>query len=289
MSAEKLINWKKIKVFMKSKYRLVILNDTTFGEKLSLRLSPIGILMGMVAITILMTTLVISLVAFTSLREYIPGYGSISERKQILALTMKTDSIEQSLEEREMYINNVLHVLQDSLERRSEKPKKDTSGKYKNVDVDPGISDKQFREEYEQNKSSVASFTNPKLKGLSELVFFAPVKGLVISSYNIKEEHYGVDIVTKVDEKVKNVLDGTVVFTGFSAQDGYVIHIQHSNNITSIFKHNSELLKKTGDRLSAGDVVAVVGNTGDRSKGPHLHFELWYNGIPIDPQDCITF
>lgn len=274
---------------MKSKYRLVILNDTTFGEKLSLRLSPIGILMGMLAITILMTTLVISLVAFTSLREYIPGYGSISERKQILALTMKTDSIEQSLEEREMYINNVLHVLQDSLERRSEKPKKDTSGKYKNVDVDPGISDKQFREEYEQNKSSVASFTNPKLKGLSELVFFAPVKGLVISSYNIKEEHYGVDIVTKVDEKVKNVLDGTVVFTGFSAQDGYVIHIQHSNNITSIFKHNSELLKKTGDRLSAGDVVAVVGNTGDRSKGPHLHFELWYNGIPIDPQDCITF
>jgi len=289
MSAEKLSNWKKIKVFMKSKYRLVILNDTTFGEKLSLRLSPIGILMGMVAITILMTTLVISLVAFTSLREYIPGYGSISERKQILALTMKTDSIEQSLEEREMYINNVLHVLQDSLERRSEKPKKDMSGKYKNVDVDPGISDKQFREEYEQNKSSVASFTNPKLKGLSELVFFAPVKGLVISSYNIKEEHYGVDIVTKVDEKVKNVLDGTVVFTGFSAQDGYVIHIQHSNNITSIFKHNSELLKKTGDRLSAGDVVAVVGNTGDRSKGPHLHFELWYNGIPIDPQDCITF
>lgn len=289
MSAEKLSNWKKIKVFMKSKYRLVILNDTTFGEKLSLRLSPIGILMGMLAITILMTTLVISLVAFTSLREYIPGYGSISERKQILALTMKTDSIEQSLEEREMYINNVLHVLQDSLERRSEKPKKDTSGKYKNVDVDPGISDKQFREEYEQNKSSVASFTNPKLKGLSELVFFAPVKGLVISSYNIKEEHYGVDIVTKVDEKVKNVLDGTVVFTGFSAQDGYVIHIQHSNNITSIFKHNSELLKKTGDRLSAGDVVAVVGNTGDRSKGPHLHFELWYNGIPIDPQDCITF
>jgi len=289
MSAEKLSNWKKIKVFMKSKYRLVILNDTTFGEKLSLRLSPIGILTGMLAITILMTTLVISLVAFTSLREYIPGYGSISERKQILALTMKTDSIEQSLEERELYINNVLHVLQDSLEKRSERPKKDTSGKYKNVDVDPGISDKQFREEYEQNKSSVASFTNPKLKGLSELVFFAPVKGLVISSYNIKEEHYGVDIVTKVDEKVKNVLDGTVVFTGFSAQDGYVIHIQHSNNLTSIFKHNSELLKKTGDRLSAGDVVAVVGNTGDRSKGPHLHFELWYNGIPIDPQDCITF
>lgn len=274
---------------MKSKYRLVILNDTTFGEKFSLRLSPLGILTGSLALTILMTTLVISLVAFTSLREYIPGYGSISERKQILALTMKTDSIEQSLEEREMYINNILHVLQDSLERKTEKPKKDTSGKYKNVDVNPGISDKQFREEYEQNKSSVASFTNPKLKGLSEIVFFAPVKGLVISSYNIKEEHYGVDLVTKADEKVKNVLDGTVVFTGFSAQDGYVIHIQHSNNLTSIYKHNSELLKKTGDRLSAGDVIAVVGNTGERSKGPHLHFELWYNGIPIDPQDCVSF
>lgn len=274
---------------MRSKYRLVILNDLSFAEKFSLRLSPLGILTGVLAITIIMTTLVISLVAFTSLKEYIPGYGSISERKQILALTIKTDSIEKSLEDREIYINNVLNVLQDSLERRTEKPKKDTSGKYKNVDVNPGNSDKQFREEYEQNKSSVASFTNPKLKGLSELVFFTPVKGMVISSYNIKEKHYGVDLVTKADEKVMNILDGTVVFTGFSAQDGYVIHVQHSNNLTSIFKHNAELLRKTGDRLTAGDVIAVVGNTGERSKGPHLHFELWYNGIPINPQDCISF
>ncbi|MBA3705743.1 MAG: M23 family metallopeptidase, partial [Bacteroidetes bacterium] len=100
---------------------------------------------------------------------------------------------------------------------------------------------------------------------------------------------FGVDVVTKQDEMVKSTLEGTVVFTGFSAKDGYVIQIQHSNNLTSIYKHNAEILKKTGDRIKSGEAISVVGNTGELSKGPHLHFELWYNGIPINPQDCISF
>jgi murein DD-endopeptidase MepM/ murein hydrolase activator NlpD len=135
----------------------------------------------------------------------------------------------------------------------------------------------------------VAALTNPKLKGLSEMVFYTPVKGLIISSYNLTEDHFGVDIVTKADEIIKSTLDGTVVFTGYSAEDGYVIHVQHSNNLTSIYKHNAELLKKTGERIKSGEAISVVGNTGDKSKGPHLHFELWYNGIPINPQECIAF
>jgi murein DD-endopeptidase MepM/ murein hydrolase activator NlpD len=290
MVTEKQGRWQRFRTFLRSKYRLVILNDNTFGERFSLRLSPLSLLTGMIALTILMTTLVISLVAFTPLREYIPGYGNIAERKQILALSSKADSIEDLIEARDVYINNVLNVMNDSLEKRTEKPKKDTTGKYSKIDIGPGLSDKEFREDYEANKNnSIAMLTNPKLKGLSELVFFAPVKGIVISSYNLREEHYGIDVVTKQDEMVKTVLDGTVVFTGFSAQDGYVMHIQHSNNLTSIYKHNSEILKKTGERIKSGEAIAVVGNTGERSKGPHLHFELWYNGIPINPQDCIAF
>ncbi|MBK9284523.1 MAG: M23 family metallopeptidase [Sphingobacteriaceae bacterium] len=289
MSEVKPSRWKKFVSGLKSRYRLVILNDTTYGEKLSIRLTPLGIIIGITAITILMTTLVISLVAFTSLKEYIPGYGNIAERKKILELTFKTDSIEQSLQDKEAYMMNILNVLHDSLERKSPKPLKDTSGRFKNVNVEPGKSDKLFREDYEQNKSSIASFSNPKLKGISELVFFTPVKGIIVSAFNVKEEHFGLDLVTKEDETVKNVLDGTVVFTGFSAEDGYVIHVQHSNNLTSIYKHNNNLLKKTGDRIKAGDVISIVGNTGELSKGPHLHLELWYNGIPIDPQDCIAF
>lgn len=290
MSGEKQSRWSRLGIFLRNKYRLVILNDSTFGEKFSLRLSPISLIVGILAITIVMTTLVISLVAFTPLREYIPGYGNITERKQILELTLRADSLEQDLNARDVYMDNILKVLKDSLQVKTDKPKKDTSGKYGKLNVDPSQVDKEFRENYEGNKNnSIATINNPKLKGLSELVFFTPIKGMVITAYNIKEAHYGIDLVTKENETVKTVLDGTVVFTGFSSQDGYVVQVQHSNNLTSIYKHNSEILKKTGDRIKSGEAIAVVGNTGERSKGPHLHFEMWYNGIPINPQDCIAF
>lgn len=290
MVVEKAKRWRRLRIFLNNKYRLVILNDNTFGEKFSWRLSPMSMIVGILAITIVMATLVISLVAFTPLREYIPGYGTVAERKQILNLTAKADSIEQILEARDTYMSNVLNVLNDKLETRSDKPKKDTTGKYSGVNTNPSGKDIEFRNDFENNKnSSVADISNSKLKGLTDLIFYTPVKGIITSSYNLSEEHFGVDIVTKPDEIIKSTLDGTIVFTGYSAEDGYVIHVQHTNNLTSIYKHNAELLKKTGDRIKSGEPIAIVGNTGEKSKGPHLHFELWYNGIPVNPQECVAF
>ncbi|MBA3681030.1 MAG: M23 family metallopeptidase [Bacteroidetes bacterium] len=274
--------------FLRSKYRLVILNDSTFGEKISLRLSPLGLITGIFAITIVMTTLVISLVAFTPLREYIPGYGTVSERKEILELTQKADSMEQTLEARAAYMNSILNVLNEKFETKTEKPKKDTTGKYAKVDTKASTNDIEFRNDYELNKNNSIA-TKAKYKGLSDLVFFTPAKGLITESFNVSQNHYGLDIVTKADETVKSTLDGTIVFTGFSAEDGNIIQVQHSNNLTSIYKHNSALLKKTGDRIKAGEAISVVGNTGEKSKGPHLHFELWFDGQPINPQDFVAF
>lgn len=289
MSEVKDKRWRRLAAFLKNRYRLVILSDATFGEKFSLRLSPWGIIIGVSAITIVMTTAVISLVAFTPLREYIPGYGDVTERKQIINLTSKADSIEQIISAWDVYMQNVLNVLNEKLETKTDKPKKDTTGKYSKLAVNASKTDMEFREDFEKNKNNSVAMSNPKLKGLADLVFYTPVKGLVISSYNVSDEHFGVDVVTKPDEIVKAALDGTIVFTGFSADDGYVIHVQHSNNLTSIYKHNSDLLKKPGEHVKSGEPIAVVGNTGEKSKGPHLHFELWYNGIPINPQDCVGF
>jgi murein DD-endopeptidase MepM/ murein hydrolase activator NlpD len=252
-------------------------------------MSPLSLIVGIMAITILMASLVISLVAFTPLREYIPGYGSVEERKQLLDLELKADSIENVLKDREQYMNSILKVLNDSLEKKTGRPVKDTTGKYKKLNIEPTKADREFRDQYEDNRNQVTAFSNPRLKGLSELVFFTPVKGIVIEPYNAAEEHFGIDVVTAQDEVIKTVLDGTIVFTGFSAQDGYVIQVQHSNNLTSIYKHCADILKKVGERIKSGDPLGVVGNTGERSKGPHLHFELWYNGIPINPQDCVGF
>lgn len=280
--------WKRFGAFLKSKYRLVILNDNTFGEKISLRLSPLGLITGIFAVTIVMTTLVISLVAFTPLREYIPGYGTVAERKQILDLSQKADSMEQTLQARAAYMNSILNVLNEKFETKTEKPKKDTTGKFANVNTKASANDLEFRKDIEENKNNSIA-TKPKYKGLSDLVFFTPVKGLISESFNLSENHYGLDIVTKPDETIKSTLDGTIVFTGFSAEDGNIIQVQHSNNLTSIYKHNSSLLKKTGDRIKAGEAISVVGNTGEKSKGPHLHFELWFDGQPINPQDFVAF
>ena len=282
--------WKRFLLFLRKKYRLVILNDATFGEKFSLRLTPWGIIIGISAITIVMTTLVISTIAFTPLCEYIPGYGNIAERKQILELNIKADSIEQAVESRDVYLNTVLNALEEKVEVKTQKPKKDTTGKFAKVNTKPSSTDLEFRNEYEDNKGKSAN-TLAKLKytGLGELVFFTPVKGLITESFNMSEDHFGVDIVTKPDEKIKTTLDGTIIFTGFSAGDGNVVQVQHSNNLISIYKHCSAFLKITGDRVKSGDAIAVVGNTGEKSRGPHLHFELWFNGSAINPQEFVAF
>lgn len=290
MTEPKNSRWKIFTDQLKNKYRLVILNDETFGETFSIRSSPLGLIIMIGAVTIIMTTLVISLVAFTSLREYIPGYGNISERRQILELSIKADSLQQTLSSRDWYMNNLVKVLSDSVERKSERPDKDTSGKYQKANTKPSEADVQFRKEVESEPSALQfAGAGSKRTPLANYLFFSPVKGMVTTSFNSVEEHYGVDVVAKKDEFIKSTLDGTVIYAGFTPKDGYIVEVQHENNMMSIYKHNSSVLKKPGDRVKSGEPIAIIGNTGENSKGVHLHFELWHNGLPINPEEFIVF
>lgn len=287
MVKEKQSFLQRTRKWLKTAYRLVILNDETFGEKFSLRLSPLSLIISLSAITIVMTTLIISLVALTPLREYIPGYGDVYDRKQLLRLTQRADSIEQTLVAKEEYMNNLIKVFTEKEEASPAKPKKDSLKDYSKINSDPSKADLEFRKEIEENKGATVSYVKPKV--LNELVFYSPVKGMVTTSYNIQEDHFGVDVVTKPDESIKAPLDGTIIYTGFTVEDGYIIHVQHSNNLMSVFKHNSRLNKRIGERVKTGEVISSVGNTGVNSKGPHMHFELWYNGTPVNPEEFVAF
>lgn len=291
MSEKKNTRWKIFTDQLRNKYRLVILNDESFAEKFSLRLSPLGIIVLISSITLVMTTLVISLVAFTPLREYIPGYGDVNERKDIMKISTKADSLEKTLAARDWYMQNLLNVFSGKTEGKPAKPTKDTTGKFKSVEVKPSVKDLQLRKDIETNQLQSTSEKVSAYKNniLSNFFFFTPVKGLITGSYNLKEEHFGVDIVAKENELIKSTLDGTVIFVGFTNEDGYVVQIQHANNLTSVYKHNSDITKKVGDFVQAGEPFAVIGNTGENSNGPHLHFELWYNGFAINPQDYVVF
>jgi murein DD-endopeptidase MepM/ murein hydrolase activator NlpD len=140
------------------------------------------------------------------------------------------------------------------------------------------------------DKFGLATIEKKKINtALSSTLFFPPVKGLVTNTFNSKSEHYGTDIVASANEVVKATLGGTVTMAGWTLETGYVIELQHENNIISLYKHNAELLKHIGDRVKAGEPIAIIGNSGELTTGPHLHFELWYNGTSLDPQQYITF
>lgn len=291
MSEKKNSRWKIFTNQLRNKYRLVILNDDSFAEKFSLRLSPLGLIILIASVTLVMTTLVISLVAFTSLREYIPGYGDVNERKDILELSAKADSLENTLASRDWYMQNLLNVFSGKTEGKPAKPAKDSTGKFQKVDIKPSDKDLQLRQDIETNQlqSTSEKVSAYRSNALRNFFFFSPVKGVVTTSYNVRDEHFGVDIAAKENELIKSTLDGTVIFVGFTSEDGYVVQIQHGNNLTSVYKHNSTITKKVGDFVKAGEPFAIIGNTGENSNGPHLHFEIWYNGFAVNPQDYVVF
>ena len=291
MSETKNSRWKIFTDQLRNKYRLVILNDDSFAEKFSLRLSPLGLIILLGSVTIIMTSIVISLVAFTPLREYIPGYGNVDDRKDIIILSAKADSLESTLASRDWYINNLLNVFSGKTEGKTAKPVKDSTGKYANIDIKPSDKDMKLRSDIENNQleSTSDKVSANKINSLSNFFFYTPIKGIITSSYNLKEEHFGIDIAAKENELIKATLDGTILFAGYTTNDGYVTQIQHNNNTTSVYKHQSNITKKVGDFVQAGEPIGVVGNTGENSKGPHLHFELWYNGFAINPQDYVVF
>ena len=290
MSEIKNSRWRIITNQLRNKYRLVILNDNSFAEKFSLRLSPLGLIILLSSITIIMTTLVIIIVAFTPFREYIPGYGNVGDRKDIISLSAKADSLESILESRDWYFNNLLNVLAGKTEGKTPKPAKDSTGKYEQIDIKPSEQDMKLRTEIESNQleSTSSKVSANRINALNNSFFFTPLNGIVTASFSIKEEHFGTDIVSKENEVIKATLDGTIIFAGFTYDDGYVIQIQHGNNLTSIYKHLSSITQKTGVYVKAGEPIGIVGNSGAHTTGPHLHFELWYNGFAINPQDYVV-
>ena len=291
MPESKNSRWKIFTDQLRSKYRLVILNDDSFAEKFALRLSPLGLIILLGSITIVMTTFVISIVAFTPLREYIPGYGNVNDRKELLSLSARADSLEKTLAARDWYMDNILKVFEGQAEGKPARPVRDSTGKYRNIDIKPSQEDLNLRNDIETNQLASTSdkVSANKIGAISHFFFFTPVKGIVTSSYNLRDQHFGIDIVAKEDALVKATLDGTVLFSGFTSDDGYVIQIQHANNLTSVYKHNASVTKHAGDYVKAGEPISVIGNTGENSTGPHLHFEIWYNGLALNPQDYVVF
>lgn len=275
---------------LKNKYRLVIMNDATFEEKLSFRLTPLNVFTAGGTILIVFITGLVAIIAFTPLREFIPGYSDVNTRKNALLAVLKTDSLENALLARDIYIQNIASILEGKITKEELDAKVDSALKYKNIFISKSPQDSILRAQIEsEDKYNIALKDETIRKSMSAYFFFAPLNGYVTASFNPREDHFGVDIVGPENEAIKATLEGTVVLASWTNDNGYVLQIQHTNNIISVYKHNSALLKKVGDYVKAGEPIAIIGSTGENSTGPHLHFELWYNGMPINPQEYIIF
>ena len=286
--------WEKIR----NRYRLVVMNNDTFEEKFSLKLTPLNIFIVAGLISITMIILTVSLVAFTPLREYIPGYGSeVNTRKELVNLTLKLDSLQYELALRASAMDNIKNIISGNVKETTPSPVSPKGGDAPSLKgkagegVTPSKEDSVFRAQVESQDKYSLTFSERKTgkESISNFFFFTPVKGMVTASFNTSQEHYGVDIAAKENERIKATLDGTVLFAGWTSETGYTIEVQHSNNLVSAYKHCSVLMKKAGQFVKAGEAIAVIGNSGEQTSGPHLHFELWYNGNAIDPQEYMVF
>ena len=225
------------------------------------------------------------------MNEFVPGKASGRLHKELIVITLKTDSLEKKLLENELYLKNITAIVngKDPITIQTE----DTT--VNNI-LEAELSFKKSKEDsllrIAVEAEDKISITAKKEKGnldLENILFFSPIKGVITNSFDRKEEHFGTDIVAKEDEPIKCVFDGVVVISHWTSETGYVIGVQHANGVFSLYKHNSILFKSVGEYVKSGEVIAVIGNSGDLSSGPHLHFELWYKGITVNPENYLSF
>jgi murein DD-endopeptidase MepM/ murein hydrolase activator NlpD len=283
---------KKLIDKLKEKYKLVILNDDTFEEKASFNASLWYLIIGTSAFAILLIFLTITTIRYTPLREYLSGVTDEDSRKTIVEAYGKVDSLEKVTKANDLYLNNLKNVINGEVSKDKLAKPKDVTKASDSIWLNQKISkeERELRSLIEsEGKFDLNAQNETERTGIASYAFFSPVKGKVTDAFDSKKQHYGLDVSSRKNESIKATLEGTVIFSNFTPETGYVIAIQHGNNLISFYKHCSVLLKKVGSFVRVGEVIAVVGNTGEYSTGPHLHFEIWFNGIAVNPQNYMTF
>lgn len=279
---------------MRHKSRLVVLNDDTFEEQFSLILSPLNVFTWGGVFLLIFAVLLTILIAFSPLREFIPGYADVNTRKMATYAAIRADSLQESLSETQMYLDNLKFILSGKKvgDADSSEIKSNLKVDINTISAKPSREDSILRKEVEKEERYNLSGIDKSNSNdpMYNFLLFTPLRGVVSSDFDESIRHFGVDIVPESkDASVKATYEGIVIQSSWTSEEGHVIYIQHQGNLISAYKHNSVVLKKTGDKVEAGEAIAIVGNSGELSSGPHLHFELWYKGVPVNPINYMVF
>ncbi len=276
---------------LKSKYQLVVYNEESLQEAFKFRLSRMNLFSYFGLLVIVIAVLVSLLFVFTPFGLLLPSQRNSELSRELFQNAILLDSLKKEIRIRDQYFENIQNIMLGRKINNYDNVQ-DTSYRHARLEFTRSKHDSILRQQIEKEEKQNLSVLKNKKTGsinLKNLHFFVPVKGIVTNGFDPENEHMAIDIVAQPNEPVLATLEGTVTLATWSLTEGYIIIIQHNYNIVSIYKHNSSLLKKVGDHVTAGEPIAIIGNTGELSTGPHLHFELWYNGTPINPEDYIAF
>ena len=284
---------KRSKLFSnwKHQYRITIFNDHTFQEVWKLRVNKKDFMTLVGSLILLLIVLVTVLIAFTPIRELIPGYPDGNERRLILMNAVMVDSIKKELDIRDRYFENMKRIISGEIPEDFSNSQ-DSSIGFQDITFTKSLEDSLLRKQIESEEEYSLTFGEQTSldENVSSMFFFPPLKGLISASFNPEKEHFGTDIVGSKGSVVHSTLEGTIIMASWTLETGYVIQIQHSDNLISVYKHNKEVLTSVGTYVKAGESIAVLGNSGELyTTGPHLHFELWLSGKPIDPEKYLLF
>ena len=272
----------------KFKYKLTIINENTLEEIVGIhvsKLNGVSVLLSVVTVVFLVTSLII---AFTPLKNYLPGYMNTEVREQVVTNALRADSLQWVLERQRMYIMNIQDIISGNVKVDSVSSIDSLTTARSEELMERTQAEEEFRKQYEETERyNLTTIDNaPAVTGL---IFFRPTRGILSSGFDANKKHFGIDIAASPNESVLATLDGTVILATYTADTGYLIQVQHSQNLISVYKHCGSLLKKVGDTVKAGEAIALVGNTGEKTTGPHLHFEIWNRGRALDPSKYIVF
>ena len=268
-------------------FRFAIINDNSLEEIFNIKFSRARLLWLTSAVLLAVSVVFVLLLGYTPLRNLIPGKSKTHVQNELITMIQKADSLEKSLGNYSLYTKNLKKVLSDSVSLDSVKDLFEEGFIVKEVDFKPSVEDSILRAEVEAEES-ISLNSNLKEKKLSGF-FIKPVDGLITEEFNKKIGHFGVDVVSKKGAFISSVDDGMVLFSSWTHEFGYVLIIKHQNSFISFYKHNSEVFKSKGDYVRSGETIAIIGNSGKYSTGPHLHFELWKGSSPVNPMNYILF
>lgn len=273
---------------IKFKYKLTIINENTLEEVVGIHVSKLNGLSVLLSACTVIFLIAAAIIAFTPLRNYLPGYMNSEVRSQIVANALRADSLQAALERQSRYVMNIQDILSGQVKADTVQSIDSLTNLRAEKLMERSKKEEEFRKQYEEKERyNLTAVTD--VRDAAGLIFYRPLRGVMSAGFNPEKRHFGIDLTASPNESILAALDGTVIMAAYTAEWGYVIQIQHPQNFISVYKHCGSLMKREGEQVKGGEVIALVGKSTGGDDQPHLHFELWHRGNPTNPEKYVVF